>query len=161
MHEFTQFGEAGDPVEDTVTLDYEQRQKSRQRIELDGGVAAGILLRHGERPDSGAILRTRDGYCIQVVPALEALSVVYADDPYSLARASYHLGNRHVAVQIEKNSIRYARDHVLDDMIRGLGLHLAHEMATFEPEIGAYAKHAHGPENHAHAHRAAHGASEP
>lgn len=141
MREFTVIGHPDDKINDTVTLDYERRQKSRQRVVLDHGDEAGIVLQHGERPNSGSVLCTDDGYCVRVVAAPEALTTVHAEDAHSLARVSYHLGNRHIPVQIDYTWIRYLRDHVLDDMIRGLSLHLAHEIAPFEPEPGAYGKH--------------------
>jgi urease accessory protein len=154
MRELIALGGADGEVHGTVTLDYAARQKSRQRITLDNGEAAAIVLRHGERPESDRILQTRDGtYRIRVIAAAEAVTTVSAGDAVSLARASYHLGNRHVAIQIDANWIRYETDHVIDDMVRGFGLHLVHETAPFEPEQGAYARHAHtaeaGEHNHA------------
>ena len=147
MHEFTSFGHHHDLIDATVTLDYERRQKSRQRVVLDNGVEAGIVLAHGEKLPSGCVLLTTEGYSVRVVAGAETLSAVYSEDTHALTRASYHLGNRHVAVQIDRDCLRYLRDHVLDDMIRGLGLALVHELGPFEPEVGAYAKHAH---SHAH-----------
>jgi urease accessory protein len=71
---------------------------------------------------------------------------VRAGDPWQLARASYHLGNRHVALQIGQGWLRYQHDYVLDDMVRGLGLDVTVEEAPFEPEGGAYGAtpHTHG-----------------
>ena len=66
------------------------------------------------------------------------MSVIAADDARLLARAAYHLGNRHVDVQITADSLRYLHDHVLDDMLRGLGLRVRYETLPFEPEAGAY-----------------------
>ena len=77
-----------------------------------------------------------------MVAGPEAVSTVNADDPKALARAAYHLGNRHVAVQVGDGWLRYLADHVLDDMLRGLGLEPKSERAPFEPESGAYG-HAH------------------
>ena len=142
-YEFTQIGDPESPVEGTLTLPYERRQKRRQRIVLDQGIEAALILEHNERPAVGSVLQTAEGYCVRVIAALEDISMVVADDAWELARATYHLGNRHVAVQINSRSISYERDHVLDDMIRGLGLTVVHELATFEPETGAYAKHQH------------------
>ncbi|MFT4585368.1 MAG: urease accessory protein [Gammaproteobacteria bacterium] len=147
MHEFTHFGHHHDLFDATVTLDYERRQKSRQRVVLDNGAEAGIVLSHGEKLTGGCVLRTTEGYCVRVVAGAETLSAVYSEDAHMLSRASYHLGNRHVPVQIDPDCLRYLRDHVLDDMIRGLGLALVHESSPFEPEAGAYAKH-----DHSHAH---------
>jgi urease accessory protein len=75
--------------------------------------------------------------------------MVTSEDAWQLARASYHLGNRHVALQIGRGWVRYQHDHVLDDMVRGLGLTVTIEQAPFEPEAGAYGgahtHHAHPP----------------
>jgi urease accessory protein len=80
-----------------------------------------------------------------------------ATDARQLARAAYHLGNRHIAVQITADSIRYLKDHVLDDMLRGQGLQVMHEMLPFEPEAGAYSSsHAHA-HDHSHDHGHEHG----
>ncbi|GAB4512235.1 MAG: hypothetical protein Tsb0020_30200 [Haliangiales bacterium] len=90
------------------------------------------MLRDGDR------LRTDTGLVVRVVAAAEALSVVRVSGARALARACYHLGNRHVPVEIGADWARYQRDHVLDDMLRGLGLEVRHEEAPFQPEAGAY-----------------------
>ena len=88
--------------------------------------------------------------------AAETVSTVHSDNGLVLARACYHLGNRHVPLQIGPGWLRYAHDHVLDDMLRGFGLTVRVERAPFEPEAGAYvaASHAH---THAHDHAHHHG----
>jgi urease accessory protein len=75
---------------------------------------------------------------------------VHSADPRPLARAAYHLGNRHVALQIGDGWLRYCHDHVLDEMLLGLGLRVTVEQAPFEPEAGAY--HAEGDSAHGHSH---------
>ena len=65
------------------------------------------------------------------------------DHELKLARAAYHLGNRHVSVQIGAGWLRFLHDHVLDDMVRGLGLVVTLDTQSFEPEAGAYSGHAH------------------
>jgi urease accessory protein len=86
---------------------------------------------------------------VRVCAAPEAVTTAHAGDPLGLARASYHLGNRHVPLQVGPGWVRYQRDHVLDDMVRGLGLRVVHESARFEPERGAYHGHAHPPHHDA------------
>jgi len=86
---------------------------------------------------------------VQVLAAPERVSTVRCADPLLLARAAYHLGNRHVPLQIEAGFLRYQHDHVLDEMVRGLGLEVLIEQAPFEPEAGAYQSAPHG---HAHDH---------
>jgi urease accessory protein len=100
------------------------------------------VLRHG------ALLRTSEGSTIRIQAAAEPLSVVSRSDPTALARAAYHLGNRHVPLQIGHSSLCYRQDHVLDDMLRGLGLTPEHAERPFEPEQGAYAQGAHGAHSH-------------
>jgi urease accessory protein len=154
MLEFTEHGRLDEEIAETVTLAYNERQKSRQRVILDSGTEAGIFLEHGKRLYGGDILRSSSGCCLQVVEATEPVTTVTTDDPRALACACYHLGNRHVPVQIDNTWIRYERDHVLDDMICGLDLEPIHEMAPFEPEHGAYDRHSHG-HHHGHPHSAA------
>ena len=85
---------------------------------------------------------------VVVRAAAEPVSEVCCGDPLLFARACYHLGNRHVPLQIDDGRLRYQHDHVLDDMLRGLGLQVGFAEAPFEPEPGAYGGSAHG---HAHA----------
>jgi urease accessory protein len=131
--------------QDTLTLPYGERQKSRARVRLDSGSEAGIFLPRGEPLRGGDRLLAEDDRVILVKAAPESLSVARTDDPLRFARACYHLGNRHVALQIGAGELRYIHDHVLDAMARGLGLNVTEELAPFEPEAGAY----HG-ESHEH-----------
>ena len=132
-----------------LVLPFELRQKSRLRARLSTGAEAGLLLERGTVLRGGDLLRADDGSVIEVVAALETVSTVRESDAMRLARAGYHLGNRHVAVQIGPGWLRYGHDHVLDDMVRGLGLTVVVEQAPFEPEAGAYA-HDHEPHHHEH-----------
>jgi urease accessory protein len=135
------------PADATVTLTLEQRARSRLRVVLDDGREAGIFLERGDGPKAGERLASEDGLVVRVEAAAERVSTVRSADPLLLARACYHLGNRHVALQIEPGRLRYLRDHVLDDLVRGLGLEVGAEEAPFEPEPGAYggtAHHGHG-----------------
>jgi urease accessory protein len=86
-----------------------------------------------------------------VIAAPESVSVVRCADPFLLARACYHLGNRHVPLQIMPGELRYHHDHVLDDMLRQFGLEVTYASLPFEPEAGAYASDAHS-HSHSHAH---------
>ena len=83
-------------------------------------------------------------------------AVKHSGEPRALARAAYHLGNRHVALQIGPGWLRYCHDHVLDDMLRGLGLTVTVEQAPFEPEAGAYHADADGAHSHGHSHSHGH-----
>ncbi len=147
----------GRPVT-TLTLPLERRIRSRQRVELDDGREAGLFLGRGEVLRDGDLVGDAGGLVVQVRAADEAVSEVRCEDPLLLARACYHLGNRHVALQIDPGRLRYQHDHVLDDMLRGLGLQPVCIEAPFEPEPGAYGgkadahTHAHGGHRHDHGH---------
>jgi urease accessory protein len=139
------------PISATATLDLDTRIKSRVRIRLDDGRDAGLLLERGQLLRGGELLADERGEeVVQVIAAAEQVSTLRCADPLLLARACYHLGNRHVPLQIEAGLARYQHDHVLDEMLRGLGLEVSVEQAPFEPEAGAYQSHAH---SHAAAHR--------
>lgn len=128
----------------TATLDIDRRIKSRLRITLDDGRDAGLMLERGQLLRGGELLANADGtQVIQVLAAPEAVSTARCSDPHLLARAAYHLGNRHVPLQIEPGLLRYQHDPVLDAMLRGLGLEVEAEQAPFEPEAGAYQSAAH------------------
>jgi len=137
------------PATTTLTLPFELRQKSRLRATLDNGAEAGLFLERGTLLRHGDLLRADSGEIIEVRAAPEDVSTARAADALLLARACYHLGNRHVPLQVGDGWLRYLHDHVLDDMLLHMGLDVTFERAPFEPEGGAYAGEAHG---HAHAH---------
>jgi len=139
---------AGSPHHDTLTLPFDLRQKSRQRARLDSGEEVGLMLARGRVLRGGDRLLASDLRVVLVQAQAEDVSTVPSQDAHALARAAYHLGNRHVPVQIGDGWLRYLHDHVLDDMVRALGLPVAFHHAPFEPEAGAYG-HAHG---HGHEH---------
>lgn len=137
-----------------VTLTYDDRKRSRLRTRTDGGDELIIHVPRGAVLEDGDLLGASTGQVVQVRAASETVSAVYAADAVALARACYHLGNRHVPVQIEAGVARYQHDHVLDQMIRGLGLAVVVEQVPFQPERGAYGA-GHGPlhgHDHAHGH---------
>jgi urease accessory protein len=134
------------PAQATLTLSFELRRKSRLRTRLDSGADVGIFLPHGTVLHEGDRLRTTDGLVVEVRAALETISTAHADDALTLARAAYHLGNRHIPLQLGSGWLRYPHDHVLDGMVRDLGLEVISEEVPFEPEAGAYS----GGHHHAH-----------
>lgn len=134
-----------------LVLPFDQRSKSRLRAALTTGEEVGVILERGSVLRDGDLLLADDGRVVQVVAAEETVSTARTDNVQLLLRASYHLGNRHVALQIGQGWVRYQHDHVLDDMVRGLGLSVTVERAPFEPEAGAY-----GAGSHSHDHRLAH-----
>jgi len=138
----------------TLTLTLEQRVKARLRAQLDDGREVGLFLDRGPIMRGGDLLACEDGTVIQVRAAEEPVSVVKTDDAHLLARACYHLGNRHTPLQILKGELRYQHDHVLDDMVKKLGLQTTFANLPFEPEPGAYGEHG---SEHAHSHSHSHG----
>ncbi len=145
----------------TVTLTFDQRRRSRLLAELDDGRELALMLPRGTALRDGDRLRARDGGGVVIVrAAAESLSVAHTPDPHLLTRAAYHLGNRHVPVQIGAVTLAYAHDHVLDDMVRGLGLDVQARVAPFQPEGGAFEgghDHHHHGDDHDHHHDDGHG----
>lgn len=137
-------------AEATLTLPLESRVKSRLHAELDDGREVGLFLERGIALKHGDLLSSNDGVIVEIIAGNETVSTVRCTDPLLLARASYHLGNRHVGLQINPGQLRYLHDHVLDDMLIGLGLEVTVEQAPFEPESGAYGSA--GSHHHHHEH---------
>ncbi|HHZ1627429.1 TPA: urease accessory protein UreE [Escherichia coli] len=132
----------------SATLPVDMRVKSRIKVTLNDGRQAGLLLPRGLLLRDGDILSNENGdEFIKVIAADEAVSVVRCADPFMLAKACWHLGNRHVPLQIMPGELRYHHDHVLDDMLRQFGLDVDFAHLPFEPEAGAYAS-----KSHAHNH---------
>ncbi|WP_319573883.1 urease accessory protein UreE [uncultured Desulfobacter sp.] len=122
----------------TLTLPWEKRIKSRQRLVLDNKDEAGLFLERGQILRNGDMVSSDDGFHVKIIAAREQVSTARAKTSRQLNLACYHLGNRHVDLEIQNDFIRYPHDHVLDDMVRGLGLTITVEQAPFEPETGAY-----------------------
>lgn len=121
-----------------VVLTFEERQKSRYRARLSNEQFLGWFIERGTVLQDGDLLQCVSGELVRVVAAPETVSQVNADSQLALTRAAYHLGNRHVPLQIGANYLRYLHDHVLDDMVRGLGLEVKCQQLPFQPENGAY-----------------------
>lgn len=126
------------PYQDKLVLPFDRRQKSRLRVRLESGEEAGLMLERGTILRGGDCLQADDGRVILVVAADEPVLHVTADNPQQLARAAYHLGNRHVPLQVGDGWLRLEQDHVLKDMILGLGVYAVELSGPFEPEAGAY-----------------------
>jgi urease accessory protein len=152
MLELTRLTDKADTTNGRVTLAIEQRVRSRLRVRLDDGRDAGLFLPRGTLLRGGDRLASDDGEVIEVVAAAETVSTIRSKDATLLARAAYHLGNRHVPLQVEDGWLRYQHDHVLDDMLRQIGLEVIVEQAPFEPEAGAYQQAAHGHHHSDHHH---------
>lgn len=121
-----------------LALPFEKRQKTRHRAALASGEEVAIALPRGEVLRGGDLVVASDGRVFEVVAEPERLLHVECAGPVELARAAYHLGNRHVPVQVGEGFLRLAADHVLEEMLRGLGATVSAVEAPFEPEAGAY-----------------------
>lgn len=132
------------PAQYRLTLPFAERQRSRLRTRLDSGEEIGLWLPRSRVLRGGDCLRTDTGEVIEVRAAAESVSTASTPDPILLARGAYHLGNRHVPLQVGGGWLRYGHDPVLDHMVRELGLAVILEQAPFEPEAGAY----HGGHHH-------------
>ncbi|MGQ0502739.1 MAG: urease accessory protein UreE [Panacagrimonas sp.] len=136
---------AGQPLQPgrTLCLRYAERCKSRLRVLLDDGTEAGLFLPRGTVLRGGDLLLDSDGTPVRVESAPEQLLQVTpaagsADPHFDLLRAAYHLGNRHVPVQLAPGRLRLESDAVLRDLLLRLGLDVSEIVAPFEPEAGAY-----------------------
>lgn len=128
----------------TVELPYDLRKKSRLRTVSRCGRDVGFQLERGSELLHGQRLVADSGEVVEIIASLETVSTVTANSPLLLLKAAYHLGNRHMPLQITEHWLRYQHDHVLDAMVVGLGLNVAVEKAPFQPESGAYHRHGEG-----------------
>jgi urease accessory protein len=138
-------------VHGQLVLPFDLRQKSRLRTALANGEEVALALPRGMVLRGGDWVVATDGRIIEVVAQPERVLHVLCAGPDALVRAAYHLGNRHVPVQVGKGWLRIAEDHVLEEMLRGLGATVTSLTAPFEPEAGAYTAH------HRHDNESGHG----
>jgi urease accessory protein len=148
----------------SVVLDWDTRQKSRFDAEDSAQRQLGVFLQRGQVVRGGDVLVAEDGSLIKVVATPQPVMVVRAcaehGSAFDLLRAAYHLGNRHVPLELQPDRLQLEPDHVLGDMLRQMHLIVTEELAPFEPESGAYAAqaaHGHGHDHgHGHGHDHAH-----
>ena len=151
----------------TMELDWDTRQKSRFEASDSAGRSIGVFLPRGTVVRGGDLLVADDGSLVRVIAAPEAvLKITHCTNhgtPYDLIRAAYHLGNRHVPIELKPDHLKIEPDHVLAEMLRAMHLIVHAVDEAFEPENGAYASggHAHGGHGHSHDHGHAHGNGHP
>jgi urease accessory protein len=131
-----------------VSLPFEKRTRSRLRVKLCSGREAVLMLDRGLVLRDGDVLMSDTGEPVRVESALEVVSVARGETARDVARAAYHLGNRHTPLEVGDGFVAYLHDHVLDDMLRLLGLHVRDEKRKFEPEGGAYDHGSHNSHHH-------------
>jgi urease accessory protein len=135
-------------IDDYLELPFDKRQKSRLRVTLKSGDEAALFLDRGVILRGGDLLRAENGRVIQIKAAEEPVYDVLTESPKALICAAYHLGNRHVPLQVGDGWIRLEQDYVLKEMLLGLGMKIIEKHAPFEPESGAYGGgHRHGHED--------------
>lgn len=132
-----------DQAFETVELTFDTRQKSRFRAALASGVDIGADLPRSGILRSGSYIATQEGDVLRVDAKPERLMQVTAQTDFDLLKAAYHLGNRHVPLMLTPTALYFEPDHVLADMVEGLGLTVSETNHPFEPESGAYAQHSH------------------
>lgn len=126
-----------------VELSFDTRQKSRFRAELADGTAIGVDLPRTGILRNGALISTVQGDVLRIDAKAERLLQICADTDFELLKAAYHLGNRHVPLMLTPYALYFEPDHVLAEMVKGLGLQVREVEHPFEPESGAYAQHSH------------------
>jgi urease accessory protein len=145
----------------TITLDWDTRQKSRFDAIDSAGRPLGVFLPRGTVVRGGDVLVAEDGSLIRVEAAPQDVLRITActehGSPFDLTRAAYHLGNRHVPIELQPDHLKIEPDHVLADMLRAMHMTVVAVSEAFEPESGAYGDH--GPSSHGHRHSHEHGHS--
>ena len=142
----------------TVELDWDVRQKSRFDATDSAGRRLGVFLPRGTVVRGGDVLVAEDGSLVRVSAApQQVLRITHCQahgTPYDLIRAAYHLGNRHVPIELKPDHLQIEPDHVLADMLRAMHLIVQPVEQPFEPESGAYATggHGHPATHHGHGH---------
>ena len=144
----------------TVSLDWDVRQKSRFDATDSSGRALGVFLPRGTLVRGDDVLVAEDGSLIRVLAAPQEVLRITActehGSPFDLTRAAYHLGNRHVPIELKPDHLKIEPDHVLADMLRAMHMTVVKVQETFEPEGGAYSSHGHD-HSHGHHHHDHHG----
>lgn len=140
--------EGVESVETQVVLPFGLRKKCRFRTVSEMGEEIGFFLSRGTILKDGDCVSSADGRVVRVKAQEEELLHIEQGESMSLTHLAYHLGNRHISIEIERDSLRISRDDVLADMLTGLGAKLKVIFAPFHPVKGAYGGgHSHGPEH--------------
>ncbi len=137
-----------DKVVDTVELDHEERHRRRVTLTGINGTELLLDLDKATALKDGDALKLEDGRLVQVKAAPEKLMEIKSDNPLRLLKAAWHVGNRHTPLELTADALYLAEDHVLEEMLRGLGVAIAHVERPFEPERGAYEGHDHDHDHH-------------
>lgn len=153
VHSYRPAGEVTDPPIDVVTLPHDLRHLRRKLLHLSNGDMVMLDLKEAVLFHDGDRLVLDNGDTVEVKAAAEKLFEIKAHNTLHLIELAWHLGNRHLAAQIEEGRILILRDHVIRAMLEGLGATVSDVEEPFQPARGAY--HSHG--SHAHGHDHNHG----
>jgi urease accessory protein len=145
-----------DRIVDVITLDHGDRHRRRIVLNADGGTTFLLDLAKADVLEDGDAICLETGWLVEVKAAPERLVEIRTDDPLELLALAWHIGNRHVPAEITRDAIYIGYDHVLIDMLRGLGAQVNIVERPFRPVRGAYHQHGDHPERHHH-HGHAHG----
>ena len=130
-------------IDDSIVLDHEQRAKGRLKTVSAAGEEVRMFLERGKSLAIGTVLRSRCNRFVEIKGAQEQVALARAADWLTFSEACYHLGNRHVRLQLGEKWLCIKPDHVLEAMLKQLGLSVEHSRLVFDPVHGAYAKHEH------------------
>ncbi len=144
-----------DRIVDVITLDHGDRHRRRIMLHADGGTSFLLDLDKADVLEDGDAIRLDSGWLVEVRAAPERLVEIRTEDPLDLLTLAWHIGNRHVPTEITREAIYIAYDHVLVDMLQGLGAKVEIVVRPFRPVRGAYHQHEHGghaSHHHGHGH---------
>jgi urease accessory protein len=146
-----------DRIVDVITLDHGDRYRRRIMLHADGGTSFLLDLDKADMLEDGDAVRLETGWLVEVRAAAERLVEIRTEDPLDLLTLAWHIGNRHVPAEITRDAIYIAYDHVLVDMLQGLGARVQIVERPFRPVRGAYHHHEHGGHSGHHHHGHQHG----
>jgi urease accessory protein len=139
-----------DRIVDVITLDHGDRHRRRIALNADGGTAFLLDLDHADVLEDGDAILLDTGWLVEIRAAPEKLVEIRTEDPLHLLTLAWHIGNRHVPAEIAREAIYIAYDHVLVDMLLGLGAKVEVIERPFRPVRGAYHHHEQGGHHHGH-----------
>ncbi|MDP8919116.1 MAG: urease accessory protein UreE [Pseudomonadota bacterium] len=143
-----------DRIVDVITLDHGDRHRRRIMLHADGGTAFLLDLDKADVLEDGDAILLETGWLVEVKAAPERLVEIRTEEPSDLLTLAWHIGNRHVPAEITRDAIYIAYDHVLVDMLEGLGAHTVIVERPFRPVRGAYHHHEH--DSHSRHHHPGH-----
>lgn len=141
-----------DEAEGAISLDFEGRHRRRIRLSTNAGTDVLLDLARATAMADGDGVQTECGRWFRITAKPEPLLAISAADAYALLKLAWHLGNRHTPAEVQPGRLLIRRDHVLAEMVRGLGGMVSEVVEPFQPEGGAYAGHGNAPHDHGHSH---------